>query len=190
MVHELGHSLGLSHSDVRNAIMAPFYRGWDPFLKLSDDDKRAIQALYGQKVNKQPPRDRFTTARPNTFRPPSPSSSSGNICSDPKIDAIVQTADTTSYVFKRFQNYLLLKCQINVKMRFSGRMLQLINFLNGRPSSTGASTSSSGTWHTTTHASHVRHSTWHTTGRATSILVQLGDDRVAHPLNLLLLIPM
>jgi len=100
MVHELGHSLGLSHSDVRNAIMAPFYRGWDPFLKLSDDDKRAIQALYGQKVNKQPPRDRFTTARPNTFRPPSPSSSSGNICSDPKIDAIVQTADTTSYVFK------------------------------------------------------------------------------------------
>merc|ERR1719278_2568671 len=56
MTHELGHSLGLSHSDVRSAIMAPFYRGWDPFMKLDEDDVRAIQSLYGQKVNKPPPR--------------------------------------------------------------------------------------------------------------------------------------
>ena len=42
-----GHSLGLSHSDVRSAIMAPFYRGWDPNLKLARDDIDAIQALYG-----------------------------------------------------------------------------------------------------------------------------------------------
>ena len=49
MVHELGHSLGLSHSDKREAIMAPFYRGWDPFLKLNTDDIRAIRSLYGPK---------------------------------------------------------------------------------------------------------------------------------------------
>ena len=49
IVHELGHSLGLSHSDKREAVMAPFYRGWDPYLKLSRDDKNAVQALYGPK---------------------------------------------------------------------------------------------------------------------------------------------
>ena len=42
--HEFGHSLGLSHSDVRSALMAPFYRGWVPNLQLNKDDIDAIQA--------------------------------------------------------------------------------------------------------------------------------------------------
>ena len=41
--HEFGHSLGLSHSDVRSALMAPFYKGWEPNLKLDRDDIDAIQ---------------------------------------------------------------------------------------------------------------------------------------------------
>lgn len=36
--HEFGHSLGLSHSDVRSALMAPFYRGFDPVFRLDSDD--------------------------------------------------------------------------------------------------------------------------------------------------------
>nr|CAI5828038.1 unnamed protein product [Callosobruchus analis] len=36
--HEFGHSLGLSHSDVRQALMAPFYRGYDPIFSLDSDD--------------------------------------------------------------------------------------------------------------------------------------------------------
>lgn len=36
--HEFGHSLGLSHSDVRSALMAPFYRGYDPVFRLDSDD--------------------------------------------------------------------------------------------------------------------------------------------------------
>ena len=48
--HELGHSLGLSHSDVKDSMMAPFYRGFEPNLKLNADDIRGIQELYGKKV--------------------------------------------------------------------------------------------------------------------------------------------
>lgn len=49
--HEFGHSLGLSHSDIRSALMAPFYRGYDPSFNLDSDDIEAIQVknqLYQQ----------------------------------------------------------------------------------------------------------------------------------------------
>ena len=45
--HELGHSLGLSHSDKRNALMAPFYRGYEANIQLDQDDIEGIQTLYG-----------------------------------------------------------------------------------------------------------------------------------------------
>ena len=41
--HEFGHSLGLSHSDVRSSLMAPFYRGYERNFKLDLDDIKAIQ---------------------------------------------------------------------------------------------------------------------------------------------------
>lgn len=41
--HEFGHSLGLSHSDVRDSLMAPFYRGYNAKFRLHPDDVEAIQ---------------------------------------------------------------------------------------------------------------------------------------------------
>ena len=49
MFQELGHSLGLSHSDVKSALMAPFYRGYEANIRLDEDDIKGIQALYGEK---------------------------------------------------------------------------------------------------------------------------------------------
>ncbi|NWH59643.1 MMP3 protein, partial [Geococcyx californianus] len=47
--HEFGHSLGLAHSNVREALMYPLYKYVNPAtFKLSDDDKRGIQKLYGK----------------------------------------------------------------------------------------------------------------------------------------------
>ena len=45
--HELGHSLGLAHSDVRGSVMSPFYTPYKNGLRLHKDDIKAIQALYG-----------------------------------------------------------------------------------------------------------------------------------------------
>ena len=46
---ELGHSLGFSHSDVKSALMAPFYRGYEANIRLDQDDIEGIRALYGEK---------------------------------------------------------------------------------------------------------------------------------------------
>jgi len=44
IIHELGHSLGLGHSDDINAIMYPFYSGQ---VTLGADDIAGIQSIYG-----------------------------------------------------------------------------------------------------------------------------------------------
>ncbi|KAG5878181.1 hypothetical protein JTB14_028197 [Gonioctena quinquepunctata] len=53
--HEIGHSLGLSHSNVESALMYPWYKkmenGFD--YELPDDDKQAIQFLYGSRDNRR-----------------------------------------------------------------------------------------------------------------------------------------
>ncbi|XP_022251649.1 matrix metalloproteinase-16-like [Limulus polyphemus] len=98
--HEFGHSLGLSHSDVKKALMAPFYRGYDPNYKLDEDDILAIQVLYGTRsndrkdgVNGVDKQDHTPSSHPDTGDAP-------DLCQDSSIDAVTKTENGQTYVFK------------------------------------------------------------------------------------------
>ncbi|XP_014246496.1 matrix metalloproteinase-2-like isoform X2 [Cimex lectularius] len=47
--HEFGHSLGLSHSSVRGALMYPWYKRISSDFELPEDDMHGIQQIYGAK---------------------------------------------------------------------------------------------------------------------------------------------
>lgn len=46
LLHEIGQTLSLGHSNVTSAIMYPFYQ--QSITNLDDEDKMAMEALYGR----------------------------------------------------------------------------------------------------------------------------------------------
>src|SRR6185295_4052743 len=67
--HELGHSVGMGHSTVSTAIMAPVATG---ITELASDDIAGITALYGTGSSAPPP------SPPPSPPPPPPSGGGGS----------------------------------------------------------------------------------------------------------------
>jgi hypothetical protein len=71
VLHELGHALGLGHSDNPNAVMYPYYRMAG---SLTAEDERAIRMLYAAPGTGEPapPEPRSPPAPPAPPAPPPP----------------------------------------------------------------------------------------------------------------------
>ena len=69
-LHEIGHALGLAHSDNPSAVMYPYYK---LSTGLSSDDIAAVQALYGIRGSQPAP----PPTPPSVPTPPSPPPSGG-----------------------------------------------------------------------------------------------------------------
>ena len=104
-VHELGHALGLEHSDNYDAIMAPFFRGYTDDFRLHSDDKIAIEMLYGPKKLKPTPKVTLFTLKSLV---PQSDPRLSYLCSDGEFDAISQLSDLYTYIFKGIY-FILLK---------------------------------------------------------------------------------
>ena len=98
--HEFGHSLGLSHSDHHEALMAPFYRGFQHKITLASDDVIAVQALYGAREDIDDFDDDSDATNSIDSRQEKSFVNNELLCRNSSIDSLVSLQDGTTFVFK------------------------------------------------------------------------------------------
>ncbi|XP_046847539.1 matrix metalloproteinase-15-like isoform X2 [Xenia sp. Carnegie-2017] len=88
-LHEIGHAIGLEHSERRDAIMWPWFEGYRANVKLKQDDINGIQSIYGTRVQ-------ATSCSTNGKFKPVVSS----VCYNSRLDAVVYHKEScTTYLF-------------------------------------------------------------------------------------------
>lgn len=103
LIHEIGHTLGLSHSDVPDSVMFAYYSGK---IKLDNDDILAIQNLYGKSKNTS-----ITPFSPTSSSIPPPPSSVPPITED---DRSIDTNQIDLCHFKKINIFLIANKRLHI----------------------------------------------------------------------------
>uniref|UniRef100_A0A8C1XTQ5 Matrix metallopeptidase 19 n=1 Tax=Cyprinus carpio TaxID=7962 RepID=A0A8C1XTQ5_CYPCA len=96
--HEIGHALGLGHSQYSSALMAAHYTGYQANFRLHIDDIRGIQAIYGKRLSSTTTADDIYAVTYPTTMAPFPRSEMLDPCTA-KLDAILLGPSRKTYAF-------------------------------------------------------------------------------------------
>ncbi|CAL8360892.1 unnamed protein product [Merluccius merluccius] len=121
--HEFGHALGLDHSRVRSALMFPTYHYVNTNnYKLPEDDRRGVQALYGEegsrsskpKPNPPPVPEPEPEPEEPTENPDTAINPSGDKCSRDLVFDAATSIRSDLYFFK--SGYYWRRRQNNIQL--------------------------------------------------------------------------